>query len=261
MTQDQMTEGCQTKCLLASAGIAVFALILLMALFDAAFLVSLLLAVIVFFALAYVLPRQYCKQTIAGQPAATPKPAAPAKAPAAKPVVTDTATETKTAAPVAIIDPAPAKPAAKSVSKPAAEAATKAPAKPASKVKIDDASDAPGTQPATLSAARAGGPDDLKLIKGVGPKLETLLHEMGFYHFDQIAGWTTDELRCWPMAAKPSFQNAPPRAARTSKGSLRDAARPDRQAGPHRAARCTGYCRDGVALGSDDADRCKAGSE
>lgn len=40
-----------------------------------------------------------------------------------------------------------------------------------------------------LSAAREGGPDDLKLIKGVGPKLEALLHEMGVYHFDQIAVW------------------------------------------------------------------------
>ncbi|MEL7517312.1 MAG: fused NADH-quinone oxidoreductase subunit E/endonuclease, partial [Pseudomonadota bacterium] len=48
--------------------------------------------------------------------------------------------------------------------------------------------------PATLDAARDGGPDNLKMIKGVGPKLETLLHTLGFYHFDQIAAWTADEL-------------------------------------------------------------------
>jgi NADH-quinone oxidoreductase subunit E len=36
--------------------------------------------------------------------------------------------------------------------------------------------------------------DDLKLIKGVGPKLEALLHSLGFFHFDQIANWTEAEL-------------------------------------------------------------------
>lgn len=51
-----------------------------------------------------------------------------------------------------------------------------------------------GTAPATLAAARDGQPDDLKQIKGVGPKLEKLLHSMGFYHFDQIASWSTEEI-------------------------------------------------------------------
>ncbi|SDE46758.1 NADH-quinone oxidoreductase subunit E [Ruegeria marina] len=45
-------------------------------------------------------------------------------------------------------------------------------------------------QPLTLTAAREGGADDLKLLKGVGPKLEQLLNELGFYHYDQIAAWT-----------------------------------------------------------------------
>lgn len=48
--------------------------------------------------------------------------------------------------------------------------------------------------PRVLEAARAGEPDDLKRIKGVGPKLEVMLHKMGIYHFDQIAGWDADEL-------------------------------------------------------------------
>lgn len=51
-----------------------------------------------------------------------------------------------------------------------------------------------GTKPATLTAAREGGADDLKLIKGIGPKLEKLCNSMGFFHFDQIAAWTADEL-------------------------------------------------------------------
>ncbi len=32
------------------------------------------------------------------------------------------------------------------------------------------------------------------MIRGVGPKLEQMLHSMGFYHFDQIAGWDHDEI-------------------------------------------------------------------
>ncbi len=51
-----------------------------------------------------------------------------------------------------------------------------------------------GTRPAALAQPREGGPDDLKKIKGVGPKLEELLHSLGFYHFDQIAAWTPAEL-------------------------------------------------------------------
>ncbi len=49
------------------------------------------------------------------------------------------------------------------------------------------------TQPAALKAARDGNPDDLKRIKGVGPKLEKQLHSLGFYHYDQVAAWTSDE--------------------------------------------------------------------
>ena len=51
-----------------------------------------------------------------------------------------------------------------------------------------------GTRPATLDGPRDGGADDLKKIKGVGPKLEELVNSMGFYHFDQIANWTADEV-------------------------------------------------------------------
>lgn len=49
-------------------------------------------------------------------------------------------------------------------------------------------------KPSTLTAARNGMPDDLKLIKGVGPKMETMLNSMGFYHYDQIAEWSASEL-------------------------------------------------------------------
>jgi NADH-quinone oxidoreductase subunit E len=45
-----------------------------------------------------------------------------------------------------------------------------------------------------LSAPREGRPDDLKRIRGVGPKLEALLNRLGVYHFDQIAGWNAEQV-------------------------------------------------------------------
>lgn len=51
-----------------------------------------------------------------------------------------------------------------------------------------------GTKPQGLERARDGQPDDLKLIKGIGPALETLCHRLGFYHFDQIAAWKAEEI-------------------------------------------------------------------
>jgi NADH-quinone oxidoreductase subunit E len=59
---------------------------------------------------------------------------------------------------------------------------------------VPTADDPVGARPAGLAGPREGGPDDLKKIKGVGPKLEELLHSLGFYHFDQVAGWTEAEL-------------------------------------------------------------------
>ncbi len=47
-----------------------------------------------------------------------------------------------------------------------------------------------GTQPELLSGPRGGKADDLKLLKGVGPKLGGALNDIGIYHFDQIAAWT-----------------------------------------------------------------------
>ena len=53
---------------------------------------------------------------------------------------------------------------------------------------------APGTKPETLDGPRNGDADDLKQIKGVGPKLEAMCNDLGFYHFDQIANWTDEEV-------------------------------------------------------------------
>ena len=48
-------------------------------------------------------------------------------------------------------------------------------------------------KPRTLKTARKSGADNLKKITGIGPKLEILLNETGFYHFDQIAKWNDQE--------------------------------------------------------------------
>jgi NADH-quinone oxidoreductase subunit E len=52
----------------------------------------------------------------------------------------------------------------------------------------------PADRPAALAAPRDGGPDDLEVIVGIGPKLARLLNSLGIHHFDQIAGWTAKEL-------------------------------------------------------------------
>lgn len=49
------------------------------------------------------------------------------------------------------------------------------------------------SQPKGIASPRGGTPDDLQQISGVGPKIELTLHRLGIFHFDQIAGWTTEE--------------------------------------------------------------------
>ena len=50
-----------------------------------------------------------------------------------------------------------------------------------------------GERPTGLEAPR-GAPDNLKLISGIGPKLEQTLHGLGIYHFDQIAAFTPENV-------------------------------------------------------------------
>ncbi|MCG3266502.1 NADH-quinone oxidoreductase subunit NuoE [Yoonia sp. I 8.24] len=75
--------------------------------------------------------------------------------------------------------------------KPAAKPkAAKPAAKPKAAAAKPSAADVSEEQPLTLDAARETGADDLKKISGVGPKLEGVLNDLGFWHFDQIADWT-----------------------------------------------------------------------
>ena len=56
-----------------------------------------------------------------------------------------------------------------------------------------------------MDAPREGGADDLKQIKGVGPKMEKMLNGMGFFHFDQVAAWTDQEV-AWVDANLEGFK-------------------------------------------------------
>lgn len=77
----------------------------------------------------------------------------------------------------------------------AAKAPAKAKAAPATKAKAPGAKAvAADGKPELLKKARVGGPDDLKMIKGVGPKMEGLLHKLGVFHFDQVASWRKKEV-------------------------------------------------------------------
>lgn len=83
-----------------------------------------------------------------------------------------------------------------------AKAKPKAAPKPKAEKKVEKAeTKKPAAKPAAadgkpelLTQAREGGADDLKQIKGVGPKLEGMLNKMGVYHFDQVASWRKKEV-------------------------------------------------------------------
>ena len=58
-----------------------------------------------------------------------------------------------------------------------------------------DLTDVAEAEPELLKGPRDGETaDDLKRISGVGPKLEGVLNDLGFYHFDQIAKWGPGEV-------------------------------------------------------------------
>ncbi len=116
------------------------------------------------------------KKTVAKKATSAASVAKATKAPANKTVAKKASAAPKAAAPKA--------PAKKAVAKkaPAAQktAAPKAAAPKAAKPKT--------TGPVRLKKAK-GKADDLKLISGVGPKLEKTLNGLGFWHFYQIADW------------------------------------------------------------------------
>ncbi|WP_414900354.1 hypothetical protein ACMT1E_11435 [Sphingomonas flavalba] len=123
-------------------------------------------------------------------PPVAPQPltSAPAPAEAAPAPVAPPAPPVAKTAPAA--KPVPAKPAAPAKPKTVAKApAAKAPAAPKPTAKPKAA-----VKPKAAPAATPATPDDLLLLKGVGPKLAVLLNELGVSRFEQIAGWSDAEL-------------------------------------------------------------------
>jgi predicted flap endonuclease-1-like 5' DNA nuclease len=118
---------------------------------------------------------------VAAVPAAETAPMAkPATAPA----------PAKPPAPALVMAPVPVAAVAEADAVPAASVVAFTPAAPAAAI-IDE--DVEGVAPKLLSKPD-GAPDDLILIKGIGPKLNQLLNSLGVWHFRQIVAWTPAEV-------------------------------------------------------------------
>ena len=76
----------------------------------------------------------------------------------------------------------------------AAPASEPVASKPTMKKVAEPVSTGKPSRPKGLPGARGGKADKLQMISGVGPKLEKTLHGLGFFHFDQIAGWGKDQV-------------------------------------------------------------------
>ena len=160
MNKPISSTSCQSGCWILAAVSGVVVLAVCLFLIELGMLASIFMGAVVFIVVGLLLGWIFCSEL--------------------KPLVQPNETSAAPSAP----EPAPA-PA------PAAEpASVTAPVAQAPEVEaVEDA-----VRPEALSGARDGGADDLKMIKGVGPKLEIMLNELGFYHFDQIAGWSAAEV-------------------------------------------------------------------
>ncbi len=108
--------------------------------------------------------------------------------------------------------PAPASPPAPKARAPRQPVADPAPA-PAETAPVEaaaapEAEPEPGARPAGLYDAAPAEADDLTRIKGVGPKLQALLNDLGVYRFDQIAGFSEADL-AWVDAHLATFRGRP----------------------------------------------------
>ena len=163
MNKPISSTSCQSGCWILAAVSGVVVLAVCLFLIELGILASIFMGAVVFIVVGLLLGWIFCSEL--------------------KPLVQSNETSTAPSAPAPA--PAPAAEAAP-VTAPVAQAPeAEAPEGEA----VEDA-----VRPEALSGARDGGADDLKMIKGVGPKLEIMLNELGFYHFDQIAGWSAAEV-------------------------------------------------------------------
>ncbi|WP_417415510.1 NADH-quinone oxidoreductase subunit E [Hoeflea sp.] len=133
-----------------------------------------------------------------GAKASSAKAKSPAATKAARPKSPATQTATKSPAKAKANVKADAKTAAVATDAPKQRAASKAsatvkaaPAKAAAKPAAAVASVDDKNRPAGI--AKPAQPDDLKMISGVGPKIEGTLNSLGIYTFAQVAKWKKAE--------------------------------------------------------------------
>lgn len=156
MNKPISSTSCQSGCWILAVASGVVVLAVCLFLIELGMLASIFMGAVVFIVVGLLLGWIFCSEL--------------------KPLVQPNETSAAPSAP----EPAPA----------AEPASVTAPVAQAPEVEaVEDA-----VRPEALSGARDGGADDLKMIKGVGPKLEIMLNELGFYHFDQIAGWSAAEV-------------------------------------------------------------------
>lgn len=138
----------------------------------------LLVALLVIIVLIFLLSGKR-KADLPAEPVAPPAPAEPAPAPLlAEPVV---------AAPVPVV-PVAVEPVAV---EPEPVVVEPAPVEPAAPV-IEPVAEPVPVSPAVTTPVAEG--DDLLRLKGVGPKLKTLLTDLGVTSFAQIAAWTDTDI-------------------------------------------------------------------
>ena len=166
MNKPLSSTSCQTGCWVLAAASGVVVLAVCLFLIEFGILASIFMSAVVFIVVGLLLGWIFCSElkplVQSTQTTDTPKAREPAPA----------------AEPTAAAGPAPV----------AANVSASASATP----DVETAEEA--ARPEALSSARADGADDLKMIKGVGPKLEIMLNDLGFYHFDQIAAWSAAEV-------------------------------------------------------------------
>lgn len=151
---------------------------------------AILISLVVLLLLGFFLVSRFCGALVQEpleSSLTTPAPAHAAQTETAEEAGTDVAVEEVAEAPAAETEAAPEEESAEEV---AADAVAEA-EEPAAEVEAGETAE---KQPEVLKAARAGGADDLKQLKGVGPKLEATLNGLGFWHFDQIAAWGAAEI-------------------------------------------------------------------
>ncbi|MEO0622579.1 MAG: hypothetical protein AAFU49_02040 [Pseudomonadota bacterium] len=134
--------------------------------------------------------------TEAAKPEAKPaKPAPkakPAKKAAAKPAPAVAPEPVAEADPVVVaLKPKQPEP----VVEPVVEAVVDTPVETPAEAPVDAAVEADLVKPATLFDEAPAEVDDLQMIKGIGPGLESKLNALGIYRLDQMAGFSEQDLQ------------------------------------------------------------------